>query len=483
MEKLEQLKYLEGFKLLEVKQFEDKYKNRPDFTNKCYKLLFFILREGLLRTIKKITQLNKYKFRFLTLLVIEANNKKYLNISVQTQKDPESFVIKNEFFPYKEINYNEISDNLEYYLSNFNQFTGDINYRIFNIDTSNPIELKAKKVPLPAQFHNGLFIYGLGHYVKMYIIQHFSKFNKIACVDYKASLSESFKINYNFHYAYLIPEYSYNAIKNVKYPYAIIATYHSDHAVIAADIYKANPNSVIFIEKPPVVTLDDLKILLTLYKKGANIDIGFNRRHIKFNKYVEKIVKNKILIITCSVKEVVINDNHWYLWKNQGTRITGNLVHWIDLANFWIKSKPLEINLLYSKKNPGTQSLAVIYENGSILNITASDKGSELRGVQEKIEIRFDNETIFIDDYLKMVHIRKNGRCLTKRRIVRDKGHDRMYKNFINIIKNKNKSRYKAVDLINTSVVIYYAAKMFADNIKNLNVEKEIDKYYKMIQK
>jgi len=481
MEKLDQLKYLNGYKLSEVKQFENRDKVRPDFSNKLFKILFFLLREGLISTYEKYRAYSQEQAKFLTFLIIEVDNRKYINISNQTQKNPQFFIIKNEFFPYKKLDLNKISNNLEYCMSNFNQFTGEVNYGFFDIDTSNPIELKITKVAFPARFDNGLFIYGLGKYVNMYIIRHFKKLNKIACIDYKASVAENFKKKYNFYYSYFIPEYSYEAIKNVNCPYVIIATYHSDHASIASEIYKANPNSMLFVEKPPVVTLDDLKKLLYLYRKGANIDIGFNRRHIGFSKYVKKIVKNKTICITCSVKEAFIYDNHWYFWKNQGTRITGNIVHWIDLANFWIESKPIEINLLYSENNKGSQSIAVLYENGSILNVTASDKGNRLRGVQEKIEIRFDEETIFIDDYLKLIHIRNNGLKHIKRKIIRDKGHKRMYKNFKNIIKNNNQSQYKAVDLINTSVVTYYASKMLVDKIKNLNIEKEIDKFHSMI--
>jgi predicted dehydrogenase len=304
---------------------------------------------------------------------------------------------------------------------------------------------------------------------------------KLACIDYKSASTADFQKKYGFRFGFLTPDSSIPLVKKVENPVVIIATYHSDHSSLAYQIYKANPKSIIFIEKPPTVTLNDLVKLIELFNSNAKLEIGFNRRFIEFSRYVKDRVQDKRLIVTCSIKEVVINQNHWYLWKNQGTRITGNVVHWFDLANWWVQSKPLEINVIADPSDPESSAISVIYENGSILNVTASDKGNSVRGVQEKIEVRFDNETIFIDDFTSLTHLQANGVKSTKRKFLRDKGHNAMYRNFLKIIQGEEVSKYSSTELINTAIVTYYASHMALNNIRTMNIEKEIDKYSSML--
>ena len=483
MSKLVQLKDLKDLKILDIKQFENNEPDRKDFENKYLKIFYFILNEGILNTFRKYLG-HKYKQqrqqRYLTFLIVEINEKKYINISTQYQSNSSEFIIDNLFYPFSDIDFRKIEDNLDYFLINFNQFVQNDNYELFNLDISHSISLEMTQQSFETSdtsFNKGLFIYGLGGYVKIFVIHHFRKITKLACVDFNSRTTNEFQKKYEFKFGFLTPYNSFPLLKSVKHPIVIIATYHSDHSSLAYEVFKINSNATIFIEKPPTVTLEDLDKLIELYNSKANIEIGFNRRFINFSKYVHDKIQNNIVIITCTIKEVVINHNHWYLWNNQGTRITSNVVHWFDLANWWIQSKPIEINVLGSQKDQETSGISVLYENGSILNISASDKGNSLRGVQEKIEIRFGNETIFIDDFTSLTHIKGNGVKIKKRNLMRKKGHSAMYKNFLQIINEKQISDYSVHDLINTSVVTYYASQMVVKNIRNMNVEKDVDKY------
>jgi len=81
------------------------------------------------------------------------------------------------------------------------------------------------------------------------------------------------------------------------------------------------------------------------------------------------------LIFSAIVKEPKIPQTHWYFWQNQGTRITGNVCHWIDLAFFLIGSRVTEINLL----NTGDSvSIGLVFQDGSLATIVASDIGTWL---------------------------------------------------------------------------------------------------------
>jgi len=474
---------LKDITIKELRQFENTDRDRPEFDNKYLKMVYFFLYEGVISTLRKFFAHKQPQVRYLTFLSIERDSKKYINISVQSQTKPADFVIENKFYPYERIDFDQINSNLEKYIEEFNQYSGAYHYEEFGIDTSHFISPDTTERVYNENFDEGLFIYGLGGYIKMYVIKHFKKsLPKIACTDYKAGVTNSFRDKYGFRYGLLTPRSSYPLIQKVKSPAVIIATYHSDHTTLACDIFNLNHKARIFIEKPPVVTLEDLAKILELYKSNALLEMGFNRRFIGYSRYVREKVQGAVVMITCSVKEVLISNNHWYLWPNQGTRITGNAVHWFDLANYWTGSMPIEINVIAGPDDNESVALSVLYKNGSILHLMASDKGNSMRGVQEKIEIRFNNETIFINDFMSLSHIKNNGFQIKKRKIRRDKGHDAMYKSFHQIIRNRKSSEYSAYDLINTSIVTYYASKMLLGKERNMHIESEIIRFRKMLE-
>ena len=482
MRDLIQLKKFKGLKIIAIKQLVSTARDRPDFTNKYLKILYFFMYEGVGSTLRKYFAHKISQERYLTFISVDYNSSAYLNISIQYQTDPSNFVVRNRFYKAADIDFEAIEKNLEYYLGLFNQFIGVETYEKLGIDTRSHITFDTVYEASSVRRHkNGLFIYGLGGYVRMFIMPYLKKMPKIACIDYKANVASEFKSKYKFEKSFLTASDSFDLLKTIEQPVAVIATYHSDHATIASNIFFSNPNTFIFIEKPPIVTLEDLIRLIEIYNRGAKIEIGFNRRFINYSKYVQKVVRNKVLIINCTIKEVNISDNHWYLWKNQGTRITGNVVHWVDLGTFWIQSIPTEINVLTNGTDQETSAISILYKNGSILNITASDKGNGLRGVQEKIEIRFDDETIFIDDFLSLSHTKKNGIKSKRYQFFREKGHKEMYRNFEKIVQHHRPSEYSVYDLINTSLVTYHASQMVAQSIRNMKIENYIDQYQKMV--
>lgn len=310
-------------------------------------------------------------------------------------------------------------------------------------------------------------MYGLGDYARVYIAPNIKTENKSFCLDYNYYLAKHYKENYKYQQFGLVPEESYSALEKTKTPLAIIATYHSDHTRIAKDIFDRNPSTFIFIEKPPCVTLDDIKTLSSLYDQGANIEIGYNRRFIPLNQKIRHAFYNQQKVITISVKEILITENHWYFWPNQGTRITGNLTHWLDLAVFWIKGEPVEINLMASPSKDETMAVSVLFSDGSLVNITVSDKGNSLRGVQENIEVRTKDETVSIQDYTRYSWTSNNGRKNTSKKSIRNKGHDAMYKHLVKAYHDKADVKYTKEDLLKSATLTYYVSEMYKGGIRN----------------
>jgi len=447
-------------------------KDRADFDNKLRKFFFFLVREGFNRTYKKIKSSQRYQRhldRYLTFIKIKKGSEYYLNVSIQSQCEVEKCVIRNSFYHLKpEADIEEVIRKCTSFFeedgSYFNQFSDYKLPDVFNNQEFIKLNITHWK-PTTANFEEGVFIFGLGGYAYSYILPEFRSYRLIACVDYKAERADNFKKEFGFELALYHPFQAEELLRITERPIVIIATYHSDHATLANWAFQVNKKSRIFVEKPPCVNLEDLNLLSEVYKNQGNIEIGFNRRYVPINKKIKEIAKGKALIITFSVKEVLIEENHWYYWRNQGSRITGNLVHWIDLANYWIDSDLMSITLNTGRLSSEDISISIAYRNGSLVNITASDKGNSLRGVQELIEIRFDNETILIQDYLKYVHIKSSGKKGTRSFIIRDKGHTRMYKEFRNNLKS-GAFCYSLKDLERTSNITIRASKMLMESQK-----------------
>ncbi|SRX72521.1 Gfo/Idh/MocA family oxidoreductase [Aequorivita antarctica] len=465
-------KDIEFDELVSIEQEVIFVSDRPEFTNKYRKLLFFAFREGIFRTFYKIRSKTNPKLNLekrFTLIIIKHKNSLYTNFSTQTTENKDEFVINNNFT--KVLIVPKINDITS--TQKFNQFVEDGQNETdisFNIKTH---QSDSKVVAS----QKGVFIYGLGDYSRVYIAQNIKMLSKIFCVDYSHQLSKYYYHKFGYEKFGIIPEDSYPFLPTIEKPLAIIATYHSDHTRIAKEIFDINPNTFIFIEKPPCVTLQDIKTLVALYNDNALIEIGYNRRFIPVNQEIRAATFKQQKIINISAKEILINESHWYFWKNQGTRITGNLTHWIDLAVYWINGSPIEINLLSSPSKDETIALSILFSEGSLVNISVSDKGNSLRGVQEHIEIRTENETFFIEDYLKYTRVKSDGSKTTKRNLKRDKGHDAMYKHLTKVYNNEKSITYTKSDLIKSALTTYHVSRMYQENVRNFKMNQSLSEF------
>ncbi len=69
---------------------------------------------------------------------------------------------------------------------------------------------------------------------------------------------------------------------------------------------------------------------------------------------------NGPLTMTCIVKELRLPKSHWYYWSTQGTRIAGNLCHWIDLGAYCIKQRPVSVYGVSVPENPAGDEVTVV---------------------------------------------------------------------------------------------------------------------------
>jgi predicted dehydrogenase len=240
----------------------------------------------------------------------------------------------------------------------------------------------------------------------------------------------------------------------------VVATAHDSHTHLASAALKAGHR--VFVEKPPTVTPEDVHRLAAVMRSNpGSVEIGFNRRYHPLVRRARARLRQESgpTSISCTVKELIFEPDHWYFWPNQGTRITGNLCHWIDLAVFLIEGQPLPVSLTLSPRMPGTEPgsdeervLVVTFEDGSLLTVLGTTRGDDIRGVQEQIDIRRGRTTITIDDLWKM-RIRSGGIERYSRTLFRDKAHTTMYREALGRIVAGQPSMYPVRDMIVVSAI------------------------------
>jgi predicted dehydrogenase len=470
---------------------------RSKFKNPVKKGLFFLYNEGPLMTLRKYNskiiekKIEKEIVIIVALIEIDSNAyvgfTRYLGPQLQfnskllfaldiknTLEDitlcERSLSLLESFLPVQSC---PVPDELEKLLLNANKGLKKLKSVKF---TQNYSSNKNHIIPLKTQLKNkqpsindgeklSVFFIGFGSYIREYVMHHF-KGNIVAAVDYKADLINKY-VNTDFPVVSQFDDMIAPLSQAYK-PLVIISTYHSDHAQMALDVIDINTTAKVFIEKPPAISQVDADRLIVCRNKGAWIDVGFNRRYAKpiqeMDKYISKF--SSPITIVVSVKELKLHDAHWYFWPNQGTRITGNVCHWIDLITHFIRSSPVEITVLNVGDNV---TIGLLFLDGSFANIVATDRGCDLQGVEEYIEVRSEDTTLTLCDF-KNLTIRKGSQKKTIKTILRDKGHLAMYAKVKESWMKDLKPLYPVKDIYQITYLTETISKMVTNNIRAFKI-------------
>ena len=301
-----------------------------------------------------------------------------------------------------------------------------------------------------------VYLLGLGSYVREYILPHF-KGQIAGALDYRSRLIEP-HLRAGGISLYINFDDILRQIKAESRPLVLVATYHSDHAWMTERVLQANPEARVFVEKPPVVDAEEAVRLAELRAEGRWIDFGFNRRYAPLLQRMRMHIGNvpRPLVFSAIVKELKIPRTHWYFWRNQGTRITGNVCHWIDLAFYLTGCSAREVSLL----NTGDSvSIGIAFQDGSLATIVASDVGYDLAGAQEVIEVRGGDTTLVLNDF-RSLSVRSGALRRTERSLWRDRGHDAMYRQLRSRVLENGGPEYPMEDLLEVSSVTARLSKM-----------------------
>ena len=280
----------------------------------------------------------------------------------------------------------------------------------------------------------------------------------VDCYDVSTEPQNTFSDFYNINYA---SSSVGELLNNNKVKYVYIASNHATHSEYAVQALKLG--KVVYIEKPISVTHKQLSDLNhAINSTGVAIYAGYNRPFSAAIRHLKEKVSSQNLPITlnCFVSGHKIPSDHWYRREGEGTRICGNVGHWIDLAVHILSWGKLldkwSIQLTYSNNSAkdDDMSISMTSSRGDLVIITLTSRCEPFEGINETINFQHDKTICKIDDFRKM-QIWQEEKLVTKYYWPKDVGHDRA------LLQPFQKVSYRAFDeVVMSTLLMLHITKM-----------------------
>ena len=201
-----------------------------------------------------------------------------------------------------------------------------------------------------------------------------------------------------------------NILTNEKLQIVYIASNHFSHTPYSIPFISKNID--VYIEKPIAVNWEQLSSLLRAIKySNSVVYTGYNRPFSKAITILDKKIEEKreAISLACFVSGHLLPADHWYRLPEEGTRVCGNIGHWIDLAVHLMKTRgripeKFIISISYSdvKDFDDNISITITTNLRDLINIILTARSEPLEGVNETINFQCGNLIAKIDDFEKM---------------------------------------------------------------------------------
>ncbi len=275
---------------------------------------------------------------------------------------------------------------------------------------------------------------------------------------------------------------AYEVIHHHRVKIVYIASNHASHTDYAIEALQAD--RVVYVEKPVSVTHEQLmRLLNTVRKTNGLIFAGYNR---PFSKAIRRLrteieESNNPLTLSCFISGHLIEADHWYRNPEEGTRICGNVGHWLDLAIHILSWNELPdrwcITLAYSNQQARDDDIAITLtsKRGDLVNIVLTARSEPFEGINETINFQQNDVIAKIDDFRRMT-VWKREQLKKFRFWPKDVGHNlAIIQPFSNVHRNwREVERSTLLMLFIKDMVVAgerFAELSFSEEWKKLGVE------------
>ena len=208
-------------------------------------------------------------------------------------------------------------------------------------------------------------------------------------------------------YGAIIKRTAYDVIEESDYIF--ILSNHFSHTDYAVSSLKAG--RTVYCEKPISVNLQQLSELYAVARlHKEKFFTGYNRPHSPIIRYCKKeyseILSVQPITLSCFVRGHMIPKDHWYRDPKEGTRICGNVGHWIDLfiSLMWSRIELIEhfkIRVVYSSEDSRDDNCVVnmTTDKGDLFTVLMTSRCEPFEGIDERIELQSGELNVSVSDF------------------------------------------------------------------------------------
>lgn len=250
----------------------------------------------------------------------------------------------------------------------------------------------------------------------------------VGCIDVDESAAKSFSKRYLCKSYESGSQFFANA-----YDAVFIASNHASHTAYAILAMQSGIKKI-YVEKPVSVSKEQLlELEAHRVQYGCELFSGYNRPHSR----AVRLIRNSVhetdltgpLTLNCFVGGHVISSDHWYRNPCEGTRVCGNIGHWIDLAIhtfFWRPELPqkIEIQIAVSNLSEPDDNLCITMKTDAhdLIVITITSRTEPFEGIYEIVNFQQGDVIANIDDFRRLKILRREKK-IEKRFFPKDVGH------------------------------------------------------------
>ncbi len=326
---------------------------------------------------------------------------------------------------------------------------------------------------LPARAGGGgeatLAIVGAGNFTKMTLLPALSGLKADVKYIVSASGVSGTHLAKKHGIAYSSTAYE-DALRDPGVRAVLITTQHNLHADMTVQALQAGKH--VFVEKPLVITEDELTRVLAAYRQGStSVVVGFNRRFSPFIRKAKALLGPAAgpMNIVITANAGAIPAGHWtqHLAVGGG-RIIGEACHFIDLVAHLAGSPVTEVLASALGTHPALNSdnVTVVLKcaDGSqgVVNYFANGHKSYPK---ERIEIYAQGRVLVVDNFRKLeAYGFKGGAAAMRGR--QDKGHKAQFEAYLAFLRGGGPPPVPFEAVVNTTMATFAAVKAFGSGGK-----------------
>jgi predicted dehydrogenase/glycosyltransferase involved in cell wall biosynthesis len=189
-----------------------------------------------------------------------------------------------------------------------------------------------------------------------------------------------------------------------------IASNHASHTPYAVQALARGLD--VYVEKPVSVTLEQLGDLRSA-RAGSHgrLFAGYNRPFsaaVRVLRGGMPIDPAEGITLQCTVVGHLLAPDHWYRLPEEGTRICGNVGHWLDLFVHILAWRGLPtwlgVTLSWADESEPDENLciALTSNRGDLCSIVLTARAEPFEGINETIVVQHGSTLCKIDDFRRM---------------------------------------------------------------------------------